>query len=262
MTLALAGDIDAIAERRPDRRRLAARAAATTPAPYTSTIVFLVRKGNPKGIKDWGDLVKRRRRGDHAEPEDLGRRALELPRRLGLGRTQQAAATRPRRSEFVDRSSISNVPVLDTGARGSTTTFVAARHRRRAARLGERGLPRCSRSSAPDKFEIVVSAARRSWPSRRSPWSTRTSTSTARARSREAYLEYPLHADEAQTIAAKQLLPAVDPEARRPGRPRALPEASSWSPSTIRSSAAGAKAQPEHFGDGGIFDQIYAARRK
>ena len=53
-------------------------------APYTSTIVFVVRKGNPKGIKDWDDLVKPGVSVDHAEPEDLGRRAVELPRRMGL----------------------------------------------------------------------------------------------------------------------------------------------------------------------------------
>ena len=59
--------------------------------------MFLVRKGNPKGIKDWDDLVEARRRGDHAEPEDLGRRALELPRGLGLRAAASPAATRRRR---------------------------------------------------------------------------------------------------------------------------------------------------------------------
>ena len=85
VTLALAYDIDAIAEKAkllPDG--LAEAPAPTTAAPYTSTIVFLVRKGNPKGIKDWDDLVKPGRVGDHAQSQDLRRRALELPGGLGL----------------------------------------------------------------------------------------------------------------------------------------------------------------------------------
>ena len=92
-------------------------------SPYTSTIVFLVRKGNPKGIKDWGDLVKPGIGGDHAEPEDLGRRALELPRGLGV---REAAAGRQRRQGAASSSPqlFKNVPVLDSGARGATTTFV------------------------------------------------------------------------------------------------------------------------------------------
>ena len=73
-------------------------------APYTSTIVFLVRKGNPKGIKDWDDLVEAGRRGHHAEPEDVRRRALELPGRVGLRAASSPAATTRRRSEFVTRA--------------------------------------------------------------------------------------------------------------------------------------------------------------
>ena len=92
MTLALAYDIDAVAEAgllaRDWQKRL-----PNNSSPYTSTIVFLVRKGNPKGIKDWDDLVKPGRPGHHAEPQDLGRRALELPRGLGL-RAQAAGRQR------------------------------------------------------------------------------------------------------------------------------------------------------------------------
>ena len=85
VTLALAGDIDVLAQ---GGATAAADWQAKLPdnsSPYTSTIVFVVRKGNPKGIKDWGDLVEARRAGHHAESENLRRRALELPRRLGLG---------------------------------------------------------------------------------------------------------------------------------------------------------------------------------
>ena len=104
VTLALAYDIDAIADA---AAKLPADWQTRLPnnsAPYTSTIVFLVRKGNPKGIKDWGDLVKPGVPGHHAQPEDLGRRALELSRGLGLGAAGSRAATTRRRKAFVARA--------------------------------------------------------------------------------------------------------------------------------------------------------------
>ena len=84
VTLALAGDIDAIAR---ESKRLPANWQQRLPnnsSPYTSTIVFVVRKGNPKAIKDWPDLAQAGRLGRHAQSQDLGRRALELSRGLGL----------------------------------------------------------------------------------------------------------------------------------------------------------------------------------
>ena len=85
VTLALASDIDAIAAA---AKLLPLNWQSLLPdnsSPYTSTIVFLVRKGNPKGIHDWGDLIQAGRVRHHAQPEDLRRRALELSGRLGLG---------------------------------------------------------------------------------------------------------------------------------------------------------------------------------
>ena len=82
---------------RQDSGRLEDEVPENNSAPYTSTIVFLVRKGNPKGIKDWARPGQGRRPGDHAEPEDLGRRSLELPGSLGMGARSQTAATTPRR---------------------------------------------------------------------------------------------------------------------------------------------------------------------
>ncbi|HMO03789.1 MAG TPA: sulfate ABC transporter substrate-binding protein [Kiritimatiellia bacterium] len=122
VTLALAYDIDAIAEK---ARLIPKEWQSRLPdnsSPYVSTIVFLVRKGNPKGIKDWGDLVKpgvsvitpNPKTSGGARWNYLAAWAYELGRNGG----DQAGA-----QEFI-RKLYKNVPVLDSGARGSTTTFV------------------------------------------------------------------------------------------------------------------------------------------
>ena len=140
VTLALAYDIDSIATQ---GKLLPANWQTRLPdnsSPYTSTIVFLVRKGNPKGIKDWGDLARPGRLGDHAEPEDLGRRTLELPRGLGLG--AQAAGRQRGHGGGLPRQAVQE----RAGARHRRARLAhdlrPARHRRRADLLGERGVPR------------------------------------------------------------------------------------------------------------------------
>ena len=115
-------------------------------APYTSTIVFLVRKGNPKGIKDWGDLVKPGVQVITPNPKTSGGARWNYLAAWGYA-LQAAGRQRRRRRASSSPSCIKNVPVLDSGARGATTTFVAARHRRRAARVGERSLPGARRES-------------------------------------------------------------------------------------------------------------------
>ena len=182
-------------------------------APYTSTIVFLVRKGNPEGHQGLGRPGQAGRRGDHAEPEDLGRRALELPRGLGLRAATERRRRRDKAQGLRRASSTSNVPVLDTGARGSTTTFVAARHRRRADRLGERGVPRRSRSSAP-------TSSRSSCPSisilAEPPVAVvdKVVDKHGTREVAEAYLEY-LYTPEGQEIAAKHYYRPRDRGGRR-----------------------------------------------
>ncbi|MCA1653413.1 MAG: sulfate ABC transporter substrate-binding protein [Sphingomicrobium sp.] len=121
VTLALAGDIDAIAA---NSGKLPADWQARLPdnsAPYTSTIVFLVRKGNPKHIRDWGDLVKRGVQVVTPNPKSSG----------GARWNVLAAAAWARRVRGSDKAAdaylgqlFAHVPVLDSGARGATTTFV------------------------------------------------------------------------------------------------------------------------------------------
>ena len=142
VTLALAGDVDAIANKgilSPDwQKRLPQNSA-----PYTSTIVFLVRKGNPKGIRDWNDLAKPGVSVITPNPKTSGGARWNYLAAWGyeLGKTNQNEA---KAKEFVT-ALYKNVPVLDSGARGSTTTFVRAWHRRRVYLVGERGISRRQR---------------------------------------------------------------------------------------------------------------------
>ena len=115
--------------------------------------MFLVRKGNPKGIKDWDDLVKPGVSVITPNPEDLRRRAVELPRRLGIrASASTAATTRPANSS---RGSTRTCPVLDSGARGSTTTFVE-RGVGDVLLAWENEAFLALKEFGPDKFEIVA----------------------------------------------------------------------------------------------------------
>src|ERR1035437_140944 len=151
VTLALGGDIDAIAEKgliAPDwQKRLPHNAA-----PYTSTIVFLVRKGNPKGIKDWGDLVKEGVQVITPNPKTSGGARWNYLAAWGWA-LRQNANDQAKAQAFV-RELFKHVPVLDSGARGATTTFT------------EKGMGDVllaweneaflSIKDASDKYEIVV----------------------------------------------------------------------------------------------------------
>ena len=247
VTLALAYDIDAIAAKglvAPDwQKRLSLNAS-----PYTSTIVFLVRKGNPKAIKDWDDLDQARRAGDHAEPEDFGRRALELSGGVGFCGKKFGSADKAKK--FVG-DLFKNVPVLDTGARGSTVTFVE-RGVGDVLLAWENEAFLAQREFGKDKFEIVAP-----------PLSILAEPPVAvvdkvadkkgtRAVA-EAYLKY-WYTKEGQEIAA-----------RNSYRPRGSEIAKEYEKSfakvelfTIDDVFGGwTKAQKDHFGEGGIFDQIY-----
>ena len=180
MTLALAYDIDAIAKNSGRIKAGLAEAAAQqlarpTPRRSCSWCARATRKDQRLGRS--GQAGHQR---GHAQPEDLGRRALELPRRLGLG--AEAARRRPGEGQGVRPSAVQERARARFGRARLDHHLRAARHRRRPPRLGERGvLP--GRRDGQGQVRDRHPAASASWPSRRWPWSTRTSTSTARARS-------------------------------------------------------------------------------
>jgi sulfate transport system substrate-binding protein len=253
VTLALAYDIDAIAER---AKLLPTNWQSRLPnnsSPYTSTIIFLVRKGNPKGIRNWDDLAKpgvavvtpNPKTSGSARWNYLGAWGFELRRTNG-------DETKAR--DFVRRL-FKNVPVLDTGARGATTTFI------------ERGIGDVlinweneillgASELGKDKVEIVVP-----------PTSILTEPTVAwvdsvvKRRGTEelakAYLEH-LYSEEGQDIIAKNFYrPRSEAALKKyPGR---FPKLELFTVGDV--SGDWQKAQKTHFNDGGVFDQLQQENR-
>src|SRR6478609_8630035 len=250
VTLALAYDIDAIADRGLVPENWQTRLPQNS-SPYTSTIVFLVRKGNPKAIKDWDDLVK-----------DGVQVITPNPKTSGGARWNYLAAwayadQKYGHSEDKDKDYIkrlyANVPVLDTGARGSTTTFaqrgigdvLLAWENEAFLALDELGA---------DKFEIVVpSLSIKAEP----PVAVVDQVVDAKGTRKvaEAYLNF-LYTPEAQKLIAHNYYRPSDPKSADPKDLARFPDVKLVS---IDDPLFGgwAKAQPKHFADGGIFDQIY-----
>jgi sulfate/thiosulfate transport system substrate-binding protein len=248
VTLALAPDIDAIAA-----KGLIAvdwqKPLQQNSTPYTSTIVFLVRKGNPKGIRDWSDLIKPGISVITPNPKTSGGARWNYLAAWGyeLGKTNKSEA---KAKEFVT-GFYKNVPVLDSGARGSTTTFV------------ERGIGDvlisweneaflAVKELGPDKVEIVVpSVSILAEP----PVSVvdRVVDKRGTRAIAQGYLDY-LYTAEGQEVAAKNYY-----------RPRLAAVAKKYAEKfpkvklfTIDEVFGGwGKIQKAHFDDGGVFDQIY-----
>jgi sulfate/thiosulfate-binding protein len=253
VTLALAYDIDAISERgllaHDWQKRLQHNSA-----PYTSTIVFLVRKGNPKGIKDWNDLVKPGVAVITPNPKTSGGARWNHLAAWGYA-LRQPGATEATARDFIGKL-YRNVPVLDSGARGATTTFV------------ERGIGDvliaweneaflAIKELGPGKVEIVApSVSILAEP----PVSVVDKVADKRGTRKvaEAYLQY-LYSDEGQEIAAKHYYrPAVEKFAKK--HADQFPKIKLF---TIDEVAGGwSRAQKAHFADGGVFDQIYQPGRK
>jgi sulfate transport system substrate-binding protein len=252
VTLALAYDIDEIAERAkliaPDwQKRLKHNSA-----PYTSTIVFLVRKGNPKGIKDWDDLVKPGVGVIASNPKTSGGARWAYLAAYGQA-LRKANGNDAKAREYIT-ALYKNVPVLDSGARGSTTTFV------------ERGIGDvllsweneallALKELGPDKFEIVTP-----------PQSILAEPPVAvvdkvvdkrgtRAVA-QAYLEF-LYSPEGQDLVGQNYFRPIDPTAAAKYA-KQYPKLTLF---TIDQLFGGwTQAQKTHFADGGVFDQIYSKK--
>jgi sulfate/thiosulfate-binding protein len=250
VTLALEGDVEAVAKAgliNPGwEKRL-----ANNSSPYTSTIVFLVRKGNPKSIKDWDDLVKEGVQVITPNPKTSG------GARWNYLAAWAFADGKYGHDEGKDKDFIkklySNVPVLDTGARGSTTTFaqrgigdvLLAWENEAFLALDELGA---------DKLDIVVpSLSIKAEP----PVAVVDKVVDAKGtrKQAEAYLNF-LYTPEAQKLIAKNYYRPSHPDA---ADPKDLSRFVDLKLVTIDDPLFGGweKAQPKHFADGGIFDQIY-----
>jgi len=251
VTLALAADIDAIAKKSGKIPADWAKALPDNSTPYTSTIVFLVRKGNPKGIKDWNDLVK-----------DGVQVITPNPKTSGGARWNYLAAWAYANDTFGgDEAKIrdfvgklyKNVPVLDSGARGSTTTF-AQRGIGDVLLAWENEAFLALNELGPDQFEIVTpSISVKAEP----PVALVKANADAKGTTAvaQAYLDY-LYSDPAQKIIAHHYYRPVKPEAADPEDLKRFAELKLV---TIDDPLFGgwAKVQPAHFADGGVFDQIY-----
>jgi sulfate transport system substrate-binding protein len=250
VTLALSLDIDAIASA---TNALPANWATRLPnnsAPYTSTIVFLVRKGNPKGIKDWGDLIKpgvsiitpNPKTGGGARWNYLSAWAWALKQPGGNDETAQA---------YVQKL-YKNVPVMDSGARGSATTFIQ-RGIGDVLLSWENEAFLAIKESGTDELEVIVPSvsiiAEPSVAVVDKNAAAKGTTTVAKA-----YLEY-LYSDVGQDIIGRNFY--------RPSSPKALAKYGILFVKvptlvTIADFGGWPKAQAKHFADGGVFDKITA----
>ena len=251
VTLALAYDIDAIAASgllaRDWQKRLPSNSS-----PYTSTIVFLVRKGNPKGIEDWGDLVKPGVQVITPNPKTSGGARWNYLAAWAYAR-RQSGGSDAKAKDFVT-ALFKNVPVLDSGARGSTTTFVQ-RGIGDVLLAWENEAFLSIQELGPDKVDIVVP----SLSILAEPPVTIVDKVVDKKGTRavaQAYLEY-LYTPEGQEIAARHFYrPRLEAVAKKYAA--VFPKVNLI---TIDDVFGGwQKAQRTHFADGGIFDQIYQPR--
>jgi sulfate transport system substrate-binding protein len=251
VTLALAADIDALSTVAKLIPKDWQSRLPQNSTPYTSTIVFLVRKGNPKAIKDWNDLVKPGVSVITPNPKTSGGARWNYLAAWAYAKHRDGSDDKAQ--AFVT-SLYKNVPVLDSGARGSTTTFVQ-REIGDVAIVWENEAFFVLDEFGRDKFEIVVP----SLSILAEPPVTVVDKVAAKKGTTaiaKAYLEY-LYTPEGQEIAAKHFY-----------RPRSKEVAERHAKDfpqlelvTIDAEFGGwAKAQQAHFADGGFFDQIYSKR--
>jgi sulfate/thiosulfate transport system substrate-binding protein len=253
VTLALSGDIDAIAT---NARLLPPDWQGRLPhnsSPYTSTIVFLVRRGNPKNLRDWGDLVQQGVSVITPNPKTSGGARWNYLAAWAWAE-RAYAGDRAKVVDFIGRL-FRNVPILDTGARGSTTTFVNRRigdvllaweNEAHLALAGPGG----------DQFEIVIPSLSVLAEPPVAVVDRNVDAKGTRAVA-QAYLEH-LYTDEGQQLAAKHHY--------RPSRPEAVDAAVlAKFPQVelvgIQHFGGWTKVQADHFADGAVFDQIFQPGR-
>jgi sulfate transport system substrate-binding protein len=247
VTLALAYDIDSIAEK---AKLLPANWQSRLPdnsTPYTSTIVFLTRKGNPWKIKDWGDLIKPGIEVITANPKTSGGARWNYLAAWNWAKTQPGGSDATAKA-FIQKL-YKNVPVLDTGSRGATTTFTERK-------IGDvliswENEAYLALDEMKGQFEIVV-------PSNSIlaeppvAWVDKTIDRHKTRTVAEGYLNF-LYSPLAQDLIGKNYY--------RPRNAAALAKYAGRFPAikmaTIQDFGGWAKAQQVHFADGGVFDQIY-----
>lgn len=244
VTLALASDIDQIAARTDLIPEDWQTRLPHNSSPYTSTIVFLVREGNPKALSDWDDLIADGVQVITPNPKTSGGARWNYLAAWGYA---ERGGLDPR--DFV-AALYRNVPVLDTGARGSTTTFTQ-RGIGDVLLAWENEAHLALKELGEDQFDIVVpSVSVLAEPPVALVEGHLTDGTRGLA---TAYLEQ-LYSPEAQALALKHFYRAWDSSAADPADVARFPEVDLLS---IADFGGWAQVQPEHFGDGGIFDQIY-----
>lgn len=265
VTLALADDINAIAK---NTNKIPADWQSKLPsnsAPYTSTIVFLVRKGNPKGIKDWGDLTKPGVEAITPNPKTSGGARWNylaawgwaLKKELGdfsklKNPNDPAVIAAQKKAQAYVAELYKHVPVLDSGARGSTVTF-AERGQGDVLITWENEAYLSLKEFGADKFDIVIPSI-----SILAEPPVAVVDANAKAHGTEAvakaYLEY-LYSPAGQKIAAKNFYRPIKPDLADKADIDRLPKFPLFKLDDVFGSWPQASAT--HFADGGVFDQIY-----
>jgi sulfate/thiosulfate-binding protein len=250
VTLGLAYDIDEIAERAKLLPADWQKRFKHNSTPYSSTIVFLVRKGNPKGIKTWADVVKPGVSVITANPKTSGGARWAYLAAYGYALTQPGG-NEAKATEFIKKV-CGNVPVLDSGARGSTVTF-AERGQGDVLLAWENEAHLSLKEFGADKFDIVyppVSVLAEPPVAVVDKVAEKKGTRDVA----QAYLEY-LYSAEGQDIAGRNFYRPIDATAAAKYA-KQFPKLKLF---TVDEVFGGwAKAQKTHFADGGVFDQVYA----
>lgn len=251
VTLALAYDVDAVAEKGLLKSEWQKRLKLNS-APYTSTYIFLVRKGNPKGVKNWDDLIKPGVSVITANPKTSGGARWGYLAAYGFA-LKQPGGTDEKAKAFTKKV-FENVPVLDSGARGSTVTF-AERGVGDVLLAWENEAHLALKEFGADKFDIVYPPV----SILAEPPVSVVDKVVDKRGTREvanAYLEH-LYSPEGQEIAARNFYRPTDAKVAAKYA-KNFPKIKLF---TIDDTFGGwTKAQKTHFADGGVFDQIYTKK--